>query len=176
MPVDEEDDETDRALASGLAQLEQLARDRKPEQVVELATALIAEHPRAIELYHRRAHSRYALGDLDGALRDLTEASTIEPAEPAFYFFKGLWAMDSGAHTTAIADLGEAIERDSALGSIYYTDSARFVRAVAFLLEGEFSIADRDLRKLKGDVTSFVAGKVWTSAEVRRQIAARRRP
>jgi tetratricopeptide (TPR) repeat protein len=176
MTVDEEDGETDLELATGLARLEQLASDRKREQVVELATTLIAAHPRAIELYHRRAHSRYALGDVAGALRDLTEAIAVEPTEPAFYFFRGLWAIDSGARATAIADLGEAIERDAALGSIYYTDSARFVRAVVFLLEGDFSSSDQELRKLKGDVTSFVAGKVWSSAQLRRHIAARRRP
>jgi len=180
MTTDDEDNANDDAddlqLATGLARLEQLASDRKREEVIELATALIAAYPREIEAYHRRAHARVALGDGHGALQDLTEAIAIEPAEPAFYFFRGLWAIDLGARAAAITDLGEAIERDAALGSIYYTDSARFVRAVAFLLEGDFSSASQELGKLEGDITSFVAGKLWTSAQVRQHIAPRRRP
>jgi tetratricopeptide (TPR) repeat protein len=169
-------DADDLELATGLARLEQLANDGKGDRVIALATELIAAYPREMEPYHRRAHARYAHGDIAGAIDDLTEAIAVEPTEPAFYFFRGLWALDSGGRAKAISDLGEAIERDAALGSAYYTDGAHFARAVAYVLDGDFANADRELRTLGHDVTSFVAGRVWTIAQVRLHIATRRRP
>jgi tetratricopeptide (TPR) repeat protein len=166
--------ELDRA--TGVARLEQLASDRKPQQVIELATELIAAHPRESEFYYRRAQARWGLDDEAGALRDVTEAIRLQPTEPALYYFRGLWSIESGQRAAGIADLGEAIAKDAALSSTYYTEGAQFIRAVAFLLEGDFANAERELRSLGRDMTSFVAGRLWTSALLRRNIAGRRRP
>lgn len=171
---DDDDDTVD--LEGSIERVRQLAKDARSSDAAALCTQLIEQFPGEFEPYFRRAQAHWSLGDRAAAIRDLTDAIQLCPEEPALYYFRGLWNIETRAPREGIADLGKAIARDHELGSTYYASCAPFIQAIGYLMLGKFELAQRALDALPHETKDFIAGRLWTSAKVREFIAARRRP
>ena len=116
------------------------------------------------------------MGDRVGALADISTAIALQPTEPALFFFRGLWNVNADRLPAGVDDLTKAIALEQTLGRTYYSESARFLRAVASLPLGKFDqgIADCDL--VRADMTTFAHGRLWNAAEVRKLAAQRQKP
>lgn len=164
------------ALEAAIARIKELSARKQYAQVVDLCDELEQQTPATYEIYYHRAQAKRALSDFNGALGDLSRAIQLEPREPALFFFRGLWSIDVGDHASAARDLEQAIELEEKLGSSYYRQSSKFARAVALLLHGELALMERECGDLPSDMNSFVAGRLWTVAELRERARRQRQP
>jgi tetratricopeptide (TPR) repeat protein len=167
---------SDVDLEAAMGRVKQLAEDGRAADAVALCTQLIQRFKGEFEPYFRRAQAHWRLGDGAAAIRDLTDAIELRPDEPALYYFRGLWNIETGAPLQGTADLGEAIARDRKLGSTYYADCAPLDQAIGYLMLGKFELAQSSVDALPREMKTFVAGQLWTGARVREFIAGRRKP
>lgn len=174
------DDDKESEVQSALAQIGRLITAGEQERIIELCTALIERFPTEPTPYYERAQAQNVLGLQRAALDDITKAVERQPKEARFVFFRGLWSLELGDYTTAVLDLTTVIELENALDPSGYCDAARFVRALAYILRGQFELAQRDLDNLESEDESeddmWVRGRIWTAAQMRQLVASRRRP
>src|SRR5687767_4482338 len=120
-------------LDTALAQIEDLMAKKQYAAVIDFCEKVEGQLSDSYEVFYHRAQAKNVLSDVEGALRDLSVAIDLEPREPALFFFRGLWSIDVGDYASANRDIQKAIELEDKLGSSYYRQSAKFVRAVALL-------------------------------------------
>lgn len=151
---------------------------REHERAIELCTALIERFPTEPMPYYERAQARYMLRRQRAALDDLYAAVERLPNDVRFLFFRGLWTLELGNHEPAVLDLTTIIELENASDPSGFGDTARFLRALAYISLGQFDLAQRDLDNLEDDDEDemMVAGRLWTRAQMRQLVAKRRRP
>ena len=98
----------------------------------------------------------------------MTQAIDLHDEEPASWFFRGRWRIEAGAYAEGISDLYRSILADEALGSSYYTVSARLSVAVAHFLAKEFRQSELACEGIPADAGTYLAGRRWTVADLRR--------
>lgn len=113
--------------------------------------------------------ARRSLGQREEAIHDLDEAILLHPEEPASFFFRGMWRLDSGAYEMAIEDLARAEHLDAALSSRYYQTAARFLQVVTLVLANRLDEARRLTPTLPDEYKCFAAGRLWTTKQLRAQ-------
>lgn len=64
-------------------------------------------------LFGDRSSTRYLLGDVDGALADMTAAMKAEPGNPEYLLMRAAIYADEGQPKKAVADLNAALKLDS---------------------------------------------------------------
>lgn len=165
-------DEVDAAIA----RIERWFDARRYVEVVEFCSELIARFPTDYRLYYHRAQAKTLGGDGRGAIADMTSAIAQNSAEPALFYFRGLWELDEGDQHAAANDLQQAIEAEERLGTSYYVESARFARAIALLFLGDYRQAELECTHVRADLKTFAAGQQWTVDDVLSQAARGRRP
>jgi tetratricopeptide (TPR) repeat protein len=171
MVPDEQDD-----LAEELKRVKRLAAERRHVEEEALCTELIGRFPTAFEPLFSRAHAKWILRDHSNAIQDLTKAIQLNPAEPALFYFRGVWSVELTEYADGIADLARAVALDEALGSSYYARDAHFVQAIGHVFLGQFEQAEQECKAVSARATSFICGSIWTYDRLRRHIAFRRRP
>jgi tetratricopeptide (TPR) repeat protein len=162
-------------IRSALERASQLAGASRYEEAVAAYTEIIEQLPLTSEPYFGRAHVRLALGDISGALEDVTRAIEHNPDEPANYFSRGRWRIEAGDCAGGVSDLTQAIASEKSLGSSYYLESSRLSRAVGLFLLGAFEAAARDCMALDNKMTTYLARKLWSVSELKNKIRSRAR-
>lgn len=165
MSIDRPDNDD---LEQELDDIERLVQDNRQPEIIELCNRLEARFPRRFELYFHRAQARSLSGDSAGALVDVSTAISLQPKEPALFFFRGTWHLNGGRIEDGVDDLTRVLALEESLGTSYYADSALFARAVGWLYLGEFEASRRDCDGVRPDITGFVRGRVWKVADVRK--------
>lgn len=138
-------------------------------------TEIIEKFPGRFEPYFRRSFAKLP-SERSGAMEDISTAIAMNPAEPACLFFRGMWRLESGSYKEALADLDQVIALECGLGSDYYLTAARFLRLLAAISLGDFDRHETELALIPSKYDFFVAGRLWTMADVRRCVATRSRP
>lgn len=164
------------ALDGALQRLTTLARSRAPAEVIALCDEVEVTFGPHFEICHHRAHARAIMGDKSGAIADLSRGIALRPEEPALFYFRGLWQLDTGDPLGASHDFSSAIALETAMGSSYYLRSARFARAIASLGLREFDQALSDCRAVDGDMRAFVAGRLWSVEDILNAMPSNLRP
>jgi hypothetical protein len=70
-----------------------------------------------------------------------------------------------------IEDLDRVMALEEGVGSRYYLDSARFSRAIACFLSHSRESALRDVSLTPVNVTTYLAGRLWTVADLKKELA-----
>jgi len=117
-------------------------------------------------VYISRARARLALGDTEGAARDVAAATESDPDSADLYGARGRYRFDLGEYAEAKDDLEKAIRKDPGEGTEY----VRLYHVLAATRAGGGEEAQADLaayvekRETKDDwyaaVAGFLAGKV----------------
>jgi len=156
--------------------ISRIGRLASPSDRVAEYDRLLECFPGHAELYFRRGMSRNVLGDKRGAIKDMSDAIELNPAEPAMVYFRGLFNLDERNFSEGLADLEQAIVCDRKLDSEYYSEAARFLVAVASLYLGDFDRALHESSGLEADTSAYAVRKVWTLDEVRERALSRSCP
>jgi hypothetical protein len=78
---------------------------RRYTDAVDCATRFLNTNPPSFERYFHRAQAKALLNDQAGAIDDITAALTLNPREPALYFFRGIWRIDQRDYVHGASDL-----------------------------------------------------------------------
>jgi len=148
------------------ARIERLFDSARYAEVIDLCSDIVSSFPEEWKFYYHRAQAKLLLRRRSEAIEDLTLALRFQDAEPALYYFRGSWSVDAGNYLDGSNDLIEAINAEAKLGTSYYVESARFVRAVALLHLGEFEKVKEECVHVRPDFKSFVKGRLWSASEV----------
>jgi lipoprotein NlpI len=187
----ESDDDNVSEMHGVLVQIERLFDARKYESVIELCAALIERFPTEPMPYYERAQAHNLLGYQRAqarnslrlqraALDDINRALERRPKDVRFMFFRGLWSLELGDYSTAVLDLTTIVELEDVSDPSGFCDTARFVRALAYIVLGQFDLALGDLDNLEemdeDEDDMMIARKIWTRAQLRQLAEKRRRP
>lgn len=174
--MSDEEGESEGEVAAAIDRIERLFDGRRYAEIVEFCSELLARFPAEFRLYYHRAQAKTLGGDGRGAIDDMTSAIAQNPSEPALFYFRGLWALDEGDQHAAANDLQQAVEAEARLGTSYYVESARFVRAIALLSLGSYRQAELECAQVRADFKTFAAGRQWTVNDVLAHAARGQRP
>jgi tetratricopeptide (TPR) repeat protein len=164
----------DPGADSALAEVKRLASLKQHAAALTKCSEIILRYPEHFEAYFRRAHVHIAMDNLREALEDLTRAITLNPKEPAFFFFSGLWLIKASRYEAAANAFSEAICLEQALDSSYYVDTARLGRAIAYFLANDLIRASTTLRDVSADSSVFAAGRLWTRTSLETELDKQR--
>ncbi|BAZ03884.1 tetratricopeptide repeat protein [Calothrix sp. NIES-3974] len=90
------------------------------QEIIEQILANIEINPTTAVEYKQRAHSRYDLGDYEGAIADYTQALQIHPSDADTYYQRGKVHHERGDEYTALEDLNRSIQLDTHQPDAYY--------------------------------------------------------
>jgi len=157
-------------LRQTLKRAKGLAEARHHADAIKLLDGLAAEQPDEFEIYFQRGLAKDGLGERESAIADLDLAIGLQPTEPALFYFRGRFRIESSQYAAGIADMDQTIITDLALGSEYYASSARLIRAVAYLLAGDLKRAREACVGLPRDENAFtfIAGRIWEVTDIER--------
>ena len=158
------------------ARIERLFDTRRYAEIIDLCSEIVSAYADEWKFYYHRAQAKMLLRRRSEAIDDLTSALKIQDREPALYYFRGSWNVDSGNDLEGSDDLMHAIDAEVELGTAYYVESARFRRAIAFLHLGEFEKAHGECRLVRPDLRTWVKGRLWSATEVLDRAKRRVRP
>jgi len=92
--------------------------DRK--QAIAMYTAQIRSNPDQLDAWLSRSEERAALGDEDGAIRDIRQIITRFPQRPEGYAFLGEAYLDRDLYREGWKFTSQAIEKDPEYAPAYY--------------------------------------------------------
>ena len=151
-------------------EIETLLDRKEYSAALEASSSAIKHFPDRAELYYHRAQARVLTDprspDYCGAIEDVAEASRLNPDEPAFRFFSGLWCFEIGNWLEAAEGLAEALQLEEALGSTYYASSARLLRALALQQLGDRNGAVREASFIPSGTSFYARSRLWTGSDI----------
>lgn len=154
-------------IRTALKKAERLHEQRRYLDAIEVLNEVVDDGDASLfEVFAARGYAKSALGDSAAALEDFGAAIARQPAEPALYFARGREHIDARLYREGIDDMTRAIQADEALGSTYYRDSAKFVRAVAYFLLGERQRARDACIGLVPGPQTYIARRLWKLADI----------
>lgn len=171
----DEQEEVDRTDDDLTDRIDRLLDGRHYAEAEDVCTSLLIESPNDFRLFYHRAQAKHLSGRTRDAIGDLGRAIANNEREPALFYFRGLWSLEEAEFAAAERDLGLAVEKESAMGSAYYLESAQLARAVALLMLSDFVGAERQCHLLRPDQQIFLLGRQWRASEVQTLAASRRR-
>lgn len=108
-------------------------------EAIGSANAAISKSPGYVAAYVIRSAAYRKLGNLDAAIADATQASTLKPADTNLMLFRGALLMESKRYPEAEAAFGQAIAANGKLHGAF------LARATSRFEQGKFDLATADL-------------------------------
>lgn len=134
-----------------------LAADRKDYPAAFSACdAIIEAHPDLIGPLRKRAQIYAHKADFAQAIHEMSTVIQKGPAEPGDYFFRGWWNLEESNENDAIRDLTKAIDLGKQSNDDYFTETAKFFRAVAYLRLGRNQEALADCQHVSDDFLIYL--------------------
>lgn len=137
-----------------IASIETKVRADDPHALDE-ANALVGRHPADARVWSLRSYIRSRSNDFDGAIHDISEAISISPLEPVFFFNRGRFQLRLGNYKDSISDLSRGLELCDVHENDYYRDTLLFFRAAAYVRVGDGVSAAADLSKIEDEEFSL---------------------
>lgn len=116
------------------------------EDAVAYFTARIKARPKEAQSYSLRGAARELTGDLDGAIKDQSEALRRDPTDETYYNRGRLWGMKK-QYDKAIADFDEAIRICEKIGQLKVPVGTRVLLAALGAKKQDVDASLADLKK-----------------------------
>ncbi|MES2759834.1 MAG: hypothetical protein V4693_20885 [Pseudomonadota bacterium] len=156
---------TEEELASILKTAYDYARSGNYDKAIEMCDWLLQDPATTIAGYRQRAAVKTHMGDIDGAVVDLSKVLESDRLEPADCHALGILLLQNGATNEAIERFGEAVTIGEAVGNHYYTNSSLLFRAEAKLKTCDFDGASSDVAGLPDEYKVYCSGTGMRSKE-----------
>lgn len=163
-------DDDDAGAEEAAREIRKLLDARSYESAIAACTGALRRFPDQGRLYFSRAQAKLLLGgrspDFRGAIEDASRAIELSPEEPACRFFRGVWLLELGEWHHAAEDLGEAVALEENLGSEYYLESARLLRALSFRELGDVARANKEVAKCRPNASFYARRRLWRASDI----------
>lgn len=98
------------------------------DEAIEILGAVIRSDKNSDEAYYLRGYAKLGLGDLMGALQDLTTALELNPVYTEAFHYRGIVNAELGNYEDAVSDFTNAIELRPDLAGSYYSRGVTHMR------------------------------------------------
>lgn len=146
----------------------QLAERREYSAALQLCDNLLLEDPANADALRGRAFILARMDRLREAITDMLAATHLAPLVPNDAFFLGYWSADLGDAPRAIEFLTSVVKHEVLQGKDYFSETAKFYRASAYIDNGQPQYALYDLADVRADFQTFLKDKIVTRAELER--------
>jgi len=131
------------------------------DQALAICDALLDTDQGSVEVLKTRAQIYAHSGDFHKAIDDVSTIIDSSTSAPDDYFSRARWHIEVGNPAEALDDLNKVIEIGEEFSFHYYTESAFFYRAVAWLRLGHFKEAISDCQHVREDFLVYMrTGKI----------------
>jgi tetratricopeptide (TPR) repeat protein len=144
----------------------ELAKQGKYDEAVEMCTKYIEAHPDRREGYKQRSYVFARMKLWMDAIKDVNTLIAIGHDEPDDYFSRGRWELMAGDISSSIEDFSNVIEIERDFQRKYYTESAYFYRANAYIEMGFFEKAIEDCREIRDGFTVHLMGAIVSKEDI----------
>ena len=150
-----------------------LAKEGMYDEAIQICGKYIAAHPNQREGYKQRSFIFGRMKLWKDAIKDVDILINMGHEEPDDYFSRGRWHLMAGNVSSAIDDFSKIIEIEGVLQRKYYTESAYFYRAKAYIEIGLFQEAIDDCEKIRDGFNVHLMGKLVSKADILSEARAR---
>jgi len=119
----------------------------------EDAVKLSEQYPESAEVWHTLAYAHETEDEYTAAIAAITRAIELSPKEPALFFERGGYALNTGEYERAVADFSQGLVLSDEFNWDYYREALHFMRAEAFVQLGKKAEALADLSHVADDRT-----------------------
>ena len=158
-----------------IGRAEALAKERRYEEALSLATDLVQQHPNEMKVWSMRAYLYACKGDFERAVGDLTQAIGINSTEPVLFYDRGRYQSRMELFKAAVDDFGAGLALCDQFRDDYYRKSLHFFRAEALIELGRKREALQDLSHVRDDLRTWTY-KLRTKSELMTQCVERPSP
>lgn len=134
----------DAEIEQSLGNARRLAREEDYQGAEQILSELQVLYPRRPQVYSVLAYVHSRAGHIRKAISDISEAIAINSEEPAYFFNRGRYYLESGQDQRSIDDFSRVLELCSRYNDRYYETTAYFYRAEAYVRSGYFERAKAD--------------------------------
>lgn len=143
-----------------------LAERQQYEEAISLCCEVISHDDSCYKAYNSRAKIYAQMRNWAKALNDIDTVIKLKPNEPAYYFSRARWLINTENFEDAISDLTKSIQLEKELDDEYYLESAYFFRAFSYCQFGKDTQAIEDLKFVRNDFSVYLLGKVHSKQEL----------
>jgi tetratricopeptide (TPR) repeat protein len=151
-----------------IARTKALAKERRYDEAISLATDLVQRYPNEMKVWSSRAYLYGCKNDFELAVADLTRAIDINGMEPVLFFDRGSYQSRVGRFGAAVEDFGRGLALCDHYRDDYYRETLYFFRAEALIELGRKREALQDLSQVRDDFR-FWTYKLRTKSELQAQ-------
>ncbi|MDC3961835.1 tetratricopeptide repeat protein [Polyangium jinanense] len=123
----------------------------------EDAIRLVEQYPEDPHAWDTVAYAHEARKDYPAAIAAISRAIELNPKDPALFFDRGEYALQTGDHERAVADFGQGLILCDEPRWEYLREVLHFLRAEAFVHLGKKAEALADLSHVRDDY------RFWTT-------------
>ena len=162
----------DESLERQLEQAKAFFLEKNHDKALSILNGLIEKYPDHSYCYFKRSFIFHHKKDWHQAFADLNKAISLNPDEPAYFFFKGFWKINCGHYDEGVDALTHAIINEEKIGSEYYKSTLYLMRAFANMQLGKKAEALLDLENSHDDEATHLNGKIRTKASLLQELQA----
>ncbi|MDC0744980.1 tetratricopeptide repeat protein [Polyangium mundeleinium] len=123
----------------------------------EDAVRLVEQYPEDPHVWDTLAYAHSSSDDYVAAIAAISRAIELNPKDPALFFDRGEYALQTGDHERAVADFGQGLVLCDEPRWEYLREVLHFLRAEAFVHLGKKAEALADLSHVRDDY------RYWTT-------------
>ena len=154
----------------------ELAKDGRYDEAIKICSKYIEVYSDRREGYKQRSKIFGRMKLWENAIEDVNTLIRMGHEEPDDYFSRGRWNLMARHITSSIEDFTKVIEIESVLPNRYYTESAHFYRANAYIEIGFFQRAIDDCEKIRDGFKVHLMGKMMSKEDILSEARARLNP
>lgn len=143
-----------------------LAKQGDFKQALVICDGYIETYPKYREGYKQRSYIFAKMKLWDRAIQDADTLINLGIEEPDDYFSRGRWKLMLGGYESAIQDLTKVIEIESDFDEKYYSETAYFYRANAYLMISRYNEVINDCEHLRDGFEIYFMGQVVKKEEL----------
>jgi tetratricopeptide (TPR) repeat protein len=137
-------------------------RNRDPSGFAD-AVRLAEQYPEDPHVWDTLAYAHNERGEQAAAIAAMTRAIELNPKEPALFFERGEYALQTGDHERAVADFSQGLVLSDEFNWDYYREALHFLRAETFVYLGQKDEALADLSHVRDDYV-YLGAKLRSKA------------
>jgi len=142
------------------------SESRDFEDAIKLCTEAIIISSDKRKAYKERSFIYAKMKLWDKAIEDVTHLIDSVSKEPCDFFTRGRWLLAQSNWKQAIEDFTTVLSIEEEINNTYYSESAYFFRAVAYLYKREYEKAIKDCFNVRDGFSIYLLGSIKSKEEI----------
>jgi Tfp pilus assembly protein PilF len=135
---------------------ESITKGGDVKHALRVCDEVLEADPTLTYCHRTKARIQAYVGNLDEAITEMDIVIAHSDPKPGNHISRGRWRLKNQDWSGAIDDMTTTLELEKAATSTYYTESAYFFRAVAYMKLGSCDKAIADCSNVRDDYMTYL--------------------